>query len=60
MLPAGSLVVSEYLQQVNGFRLEQIEHFLSRYINDIDCVSSAAAADVAEGRISVLPAAAVT
>src|SRR5205809_7896515 len=57
--------MSEYLQQVNGvlrvFRLQQIEHkLLSRLINDIDCVSSAAAADGAEGRISVLPATAVT
>ena len=37
-----SMQVSEYLQQVNrvlrAFRLQQIEHLLSRYIDDIDCV----------------------
>jgi hypothetical protein len=40
--------------------MQQIEHFLSGYIDDIDCVSTAEGAVKAEGRIIVLPAAAIT
>ena len=38
--------------RLTAFRLEQIEHFLSRYVNDISCVVSAEEAVVAGGRIS--------
>jgi len=47
-------------KRLTAFRLEEIEQLLSRYIDNIDCVVSAEAADVAEGRISVLPAKKVT
>jgi hypothetical protein len=38
--------------RLTAFRLEQIEHLLSRYINDIDCVLTAEEAVRAERRIS--------
>src|SRR5205814_2373220 len=48
----GSGTCQNVCSRLTAFRLEQIEHLLSRYLNKIDCVLTAEAAVVAEGRIS--------
>jgi len=50
--PSGNCECQNICSKLTGVRLEQVEHLLSRYINDIDCVLTAEKAVGAEGQIS--------